>query len=170
MSDEVLLRFRYEEQDFVHAMRLRIGRELRGRIDFMLGAVVILGGLILAYKLAPEWMWHVALFLVLLTMVGVAGVVLAGYLIMPRILFRSDPKNQTELTFEFSEAGISVRAGDKHASMKWGDYERYDHDAHSYVLYFADKGLTVIPRRAFRNERQESSFRRLIEQFVNTDE
>jgi hypothetical protein len=165
-SQEVLLRFRYEEQDFVHAMRLRVGRELRGRVDYLLAGVVIVLGVFLAYKFAPPWMWHLSLFLFFLTVLAVVVVILASTLVMPRVLFRRDPKNQTELTFEFSDAGVSVRAGDRYAKMKWRTFARCDEDANTYVLYSPETGLTVIPRRVFRNERQEKAFRHLIGQFV----
>ena len=166
MSEELLLRLRYEENDFVDVARLRLARALSGRTDLKVAAIACVIAIGLAYFIAPWWAFRLAVWMVAIALAITTALVAAGLYYVPRLMFRRSMANRPELHVELSEEGITLTAGGKRALVAWARCASIEEDARTHILHYGDKGILVVPHRAFQSERQAQTFRSLIDRFV----
>jgi hypothetical protein len=170
VSDEVFLKFQYEERDFADAMRLRMVSAFRGRFDLAIGAAVCVAGIALSYAFAPAWMWRAAMWFVGVAVVGIVATALVALRVVPRVMFRKNAALQSPTSLDASEEGITLTVGKRFATIKWRDCRRLEADKNAYIVYHGARGAIVVPRRVFRNDRQDESFRSLVTKFARDDE
>ena len=162
-QDTVSFSFRYSENDYVQAYRAHYRTRLRLPLDTV--AIVLGMGI-------GAWLWRtparhwlgvgcVALSTVLLLMI------VAAFTIIPRLLFRREPKFRDEYFLTFSPVGIHFRTDSIDSQLQWNLYSRVLVDAHSYVLYYGSTQFTVIPKRAFQDAEQQEAFERLLARHVS---
>lgn len=168
VSDDVFLKFDYEERDLADAMRLRMTSGFRGRFDLLLGVVVCVIGAAVARAFAPDWVWRLIAVLLGLAVVVIAALVFAALRVAPRVMFRRS--SSSSMSIDASEEGITITVGQRYATIKWRDCVRMESDARTHIVYHGAKGFLVIPRRAFRNEKQDEAFRSLALRFVHDPE
>ena len=166
MSEELLLRLRYEEGDFVDVARLRLVRALSGRMDLKVAVLACAIGLALAYFIAPWWAFRLAAWTVAIGIATTAALVVAGLFYVPKLMFRRSMASSPELQVELSEEGMALTADGKRGFVPWARCARIEEDARTHILHYGDKGILVVPHRAFQNERQAQTFRTLIDRFV----
>ena len=160
--ENVNLRFRYAEQDYVRAIRAHYATRLRLPLDLAVTAAIALLG---AYELR---LGSRAFGIGLLCLSGVFMLVLvAAFAVIPRVWFRSQPKLRDEYLLRFSSEGIHFQTIHINSDLQWTMYTRALVDAYSFILYYGNQQFTVIPKRVFSDGPQRESFERLLSQNVS---
>jgi len=156
------LTFRYEERDYLRAMRAHLLSELRLRLDILVCVIGFASGC---------YLWRFS-ELKLLGQIAVGGSVLfallliAAFTVLPRWWFRREPKYRDEYSLSFSPEGIHFRTAHIDSQLQWSLYTRALVDEHSFILYYGSRQFTIIPRREFANAEQQRAFANLLTQHV----
>lgn len=162
MDSTVHLSFRYSEQDYVRAMRAHLKSRLRLKLDIV---VIVLAAVLGFYEwrsLDSAW-WGVGLIF----LSGVFALVLAvAFGVVPRMVFRGEPKFRDEYSLAFSGGGIHFQTVHVNSQLEWSTYNRALVDAHSFVLYHGRRSFTVIPKRVFETPEHLAGFERLLSEKV----
>ncbi len=149
MADSIETIFTITRDEYIRAMRrhyrtrLRIGRDIVG------GLIAICCGLYLLNstdQFAFAW---------LLIVVGTFLLVLVAYaiLVMPSMIYRSQPKLKSRYRLQFDDNGIRFRTNDIDAQLKWQMYHSWLCDDEFYILYHGTRDLSVIPIRSLPEDR-----------------
>ena len=172
MSDSgqsVQLSFRHTEPEYLAAVRYYVWHSKELLLRMIIFYVLVSAGMVLLLQLfgSPFPLWAVLAFIVL------AGVALfQGYLVdLPRRYFRGDPKFRDEYTLTFTDAGIEFRTTHLNASLAWSLYTDVIETDKFYILVYG-KGihsLSILPKRAFTDVRQETAFRQMLRRHVDHD-
>lgn len=162
-SDSVSLSFRYLESDYSRAYRAHCRTRLRLPLD---AVAVVLGtgvGIYLWRNPARHWLGVgcVALSSLLLL------IIVSAFTVIPRLVFRRDPKFRDDYSLTFSHEGIHFRTASIDSRLQWILYSRALVDAHSYMLYYGSTQFTVIPKRVFHDAEQQQAFEHLLTQHVS---
>ncbi len=169
MSDDVFLKFQYEERDLADAVRLRLASVFRGRLDLPLAAVVCAVGLVLIHEFAPAWMWRLAAWLMGIAAGAIVAILAWALRVVPGATFRKNAELAQPRSVDASEEGITITVGEKFATIKWRNCTRFESDRRLYALYHGEKGVLLVPRRVFRSEAQDRSFQQLLARLVPED-
>lgn len=153
--ENVNLSFRYEEQDYVRAMRAHFAMRLRLPLDLTLAAMTALLG---AYELGIGMVCLSGGFILILV---------AAFAVIPRIWFRSQPKLRDEYSLRFSSEGIHFQTVHIDSDLQWTMYTRALVDPYSFILYYGNQQFTLIPKRVFSDGAQRELFERLLSQNVS---
>ena len=156
------LTFRYLEIDYVRALRAHYATRLRLRLD--LACILVLFGMGIYLWRSPDLHWLAVTFVI--TSVGFALLIVTAFTIVPRRIFRSEPRFRDEYSLTFSEEGIHFRTAHIDSRLQWSIYSSALIDAHSYVLCWGSRQFTVIPKRVFKNAEQQQAFEQLLTQRV----
>lgn len=162
MPEQITLRFKQTEDDYVSAMRLFYtrARKLHIKIDLVGGtAAVVIGAIcwvVWGYEL--EWLFLLCAGAVLL------GMISAAWYIIPLITFRSEPKFRDEYLVQFSEEGITFKTANIDSKLEWNLYNSVIENNDVYVLMYGKRVFSVIPKRAFADSNEETAFRELLKQ------
>ena len=160
--ENVNLSFRYEEQDYVRAMRAHYATRLRLPLDLTVTAVTALLG---AYELrSGSRAFGIGL---LCLSGGFILILVAAFAVIPRIWFRSQPKLRDEYSLRFSSEGIHFQTVHIDSDLQWTMYTRALVDPYSFILYYGNQQFTVIPKRVFSDGAQRELFERLLSQNVS---
>lgn len=162
MDSTVRLSFRYSEQDYLRAMRAHFKSRLRLKLDIV---VIVLSAVLGFY----EWhsldspLWGIGL----ISLSVVFALVLAvAFGIVPRMVFRGDPKFRDQYSLTFSAGGIHFQTVHINSQLEWGMYSRALVDEHSFVLYHSRRSFTVIPKRVFESPEHLAAFERLLSEKI----
>jgi hypothetical protein len=158
MDSTVHLTFRYSEQDYVRAMRAHLKSRLRLKLDIVVIALAAALGLYEWHSLDSPW-WGMALVFLAAVLAAVLIIALG---IVPRMVFRGEPKFRDEYSLTFSENGIHFQTAHINSQLEWSMYIRALVDAHSFVLYHGRRSFTVVPKRVFKNPEHLEAFERLM--------
>jgi len=82
--------------------------------------------------------------------------------IIPRLVFRREPKFRDEYSLTFSPDGIHFRTAHINSELEWSMYTRALVGPHSFVLYYGTHSFTVIPKRVFETSEQLAAFEHLV--------
>ena len=165
--EKVHLNFRYTEKEYLSAIRLYIWNTSELLMGWIVWYVLLSAGLVLLTVVMgfviPVW--------ALAAMIGLLGVSLfhGVFINRPRRYFRGDPKFRDEYNLTFSDSGIEFRTANINASMAWGMYSRViETDAFYLTVYGRDiHSVSVLPKRAFVDGKQETLFRELLRRHVD---
>jgi len=80
-----------------------------------------------------------------------ALMLVAALTIIPRFVFRREPKFRDDYSLTFSAEVIHFRTAHIDSQLQWSVYSRALIDAHSYVLYYGTRQFTVIINRCRTN-------------------
>jgi hypothetical protein len=163
MDETISLSFRYSKSDIVRAMRSHYASRMRPRFDLVMAVVLAAAGAYLWRLPSSHWfgvfcIGASAVFLSLL---------IATFVIMPRLAFRSEPKLRDDYSLAFSQHGIRFRTVHIDSELQWNLYSRALVDAYSYILYYGSRSFTVIPKRVFQSVEQQRAFEQLLVQHVS---
>ena len=161
-TDRVQLRFSHTETEYISAVRYFMlhSTETFARI-IAFYVLVSLGFLLLNVLLdflLPLW-----LIIPMILGLGVGWFHL--YLVdLPRRYFRGDPKFRAEYDLTFTDAGIQFKTTDINSSIAWSLYTNVIENDNSYILIYGKNipSLSIIPKRAFRDRKEEMVFRQML--------
>lgn len=162
--EPIELRFRYEEIDYVRALRAHYRTVLHVSLDV---AGIALGLACGAYLATSANMFWPGVGLILL-MGLLALMILSAFFIIPQVQFRREVRFRDWYELRFSNDGIYFRTLNIKSELRWSLYSRALVDAHSYVLYYGKSTFTVIPKRYFQDPEQLARFDRLVEEKIAT--
>jgi YcxB-like protein len=164
MDSVVHLSFRYSEIDYVRAMRAHYASRLRLKIDVI---VVVAAGLLGVYLWqAPDSRgWGIGL--VCLSAVF-ALILAAAFGVIPRLVFRGDPKFRDQYSLTFAPEGIHFRTDHIDSQLEWSIYSRALIDSRSFLLYYGVRAFTVIPKNVFETAEQLAAFEKLVSEKIPT--
>ena len=163
----VQVSFRHTEKEYLAAARLYFwnSKELLARL--IISYVFLSGGLFVLAMLVdlsiPPWV-----LIILILLVGVAG--FHGYVIdLPRRYFRGDPKFREEYHLTYTEAGIEYKTLHASGSFAWSFYTDVIENESLYLLIYGKDlpSITIVPKRAFQDSKQELAFRDMLRRHVN---
>ncbi len=165
-TDKIQLRFSHTEKEYVAAIRHHLLHSTEVMARVIVIYVLISGGLLLLNVvldfLLPLWSVVALIFLL-----GVAWA--HAYLVdFPRRYFRSEPKFRQEYNLIFTDASIQFNTPDVNASIAWSLYTGVAENKSSYVLIYGRNfpSLSIVPKRAFRDNKQETAFREMVRRNV----
>lgn len=161
-SQSISLSFRYSESDYVQAMRTHFAARLRIKTDI---AIILILAIIAAYYWNSEGMQT------LVVITGMASLFLSTILItvffiVPRRIFRRNPKLHDEYLLTFSDKGIHFRTAHIDSQLAWTLYTHAIVSANSYILYYGESQLSIIPRRLFPSTDQRERFEQLLARHI----
>ena len=84
--------------------------------------------------------------------------------------FRQRKDLQRPVSFELTDAGLSVSTPDGHGVKPWSDYHRWKEGRHVFLLYLSDNMYQVFPKRFFTSIDEIDQFRNLVRQKVSGGE
>ena len=158
----VSVRFSYTEPEYVAAMKLHYRELLNVPLDLVVSALFVLGAV-------AHFVFFGLSFLVLLPVFGAVillGMVFLGLVVLPRFLFRREPKLKESYELYFADSGIKFRTDKINSDIKWELYNRVLQDEKSYLLYHGPISCTVIPVSAFQSESDRAVFERLLNEKI----
>jgi hypothetical protein len=168
-NDAVQLTFRYEEKEYLAATRLYFWRSTQ-LLNTLIALYVVFAGAVLVVDGLIEFvlpLWSVVAFILL---AGVAW--FHGYIVdLPRSYFRGDPKFRDEYTLTFTDAGIDFKTENMSAKIAWSFYTGVIENESFYLLVYGNNihSVSVIPKRAFRDSKQEATFRQMLRRHVDSN-
>lgn len=164
MNPTVSLIFRYHQRDYSRAMRAHYATRHRLWLDIPL--ITVVAGLGLYLWRFPD-LHGSGIFFVCIGIGTVFALQLIwAFLVMPILVFRSQPEILGEYQLTFSPQGIHFHTEHIDSELKWSLYTRALVDANTYVLYYGARTFTVIPKRVFQSVDQRGSFEELLKQNV----
>lgn len=161
-KEPVQLVFKLSEKEYLAAVRVYFwrSRELLARL--IMSYVLFSSGLLmlsfLLDFLLPLWV-----LVVLILLVGLG--LFHGYVVdVPRRYFRGDPKFRDEYNLIFTDAGIEFKTQSINSSIAWSLYTGViENDSFYIMIYGKDiPSLSILPKRAFRDSKQEIAFREML--------
>jgi hypothetical protein len=162
MNPTVNLSFRYLERDYARALRAHYATQLHPRRDILVAAVVAIIGIYFWRSEGSHWLGGVCVAV----SVAFVLIVLAAFTIVPRLVFRSEPKFRDDYSLTFSAEGIHFRTAHIDSNLQWSMYSRALVDTYSYMLYYGSRRFTLIPKRVFPDDEQQRAFEELLRQHI----
>lgn len=157
----VSVTFTYSRDEYVLAMRRHYRSALRVKRDVVGGLLGVACGLYLALAANVGWIAWV--------LVGAGFTLLAivayAVLLLPRMIYASQPKLKNEYTLSFAEDGIGFKTDGIDACLQWSLYHTWLSDARFYIMYHGHRDLTVIPRRALTDD-ADNTLRQLLTEHI----
>ncbi len=148
MADSVEVTFTITRDEYVRAMRRYYKHKLQWKRD-LVGGVVALGAGIYCLQtstLLPSLAW-------LFVFAGcfLLALLLYAIFLLPHMIYRSQPKLKSEYRLRFLDEGIGFQTDEIDAQLKWTMYHSWMRDADFYLLYHGKRDVSVIPRRALKD-------------------
>lgn len=156
MSEPVTLIFTHRETEYVAATRLFFARVYHTRFLMIVFSIVLSLGLFLLNVdfLAGAVAIAVGLILLLINVYA--------YFVAPARYFRRSARFHEEYELRFAEDGLLFRSKNMESKLEWSFYSRIWDTPNYYFLFYDKELFTLIPKRVFTSERQESAFQDLL--------
>lgn len=169
MSDtnKVELRYILSEKEYMSAVRYYFLRSTQMLPRIIIFYVLICAGFLLLNVLLDSILslWFIV---ALIFLIGVS--LFHAYLVdLPRRYFRSDPKFRSEYHLMFTDAGIKFKTPDIDSSIAWSLYTGVVENESFYFLVYGKNlpSLSILPKRAFRDNKEETAFRQMLRRHVD---
>lgn len=167
MTESLQIRFKPEKTDYIQASRTLAGKTPTFLLLAAIVLLIMVGSLVVLIFpsiAGPSWK-NVALVALL---VG-AFYVLYYYFFIPWQLSRTYQSNdylKTERLFNFNANKILMKVGDQNVEMSWDHIVKVFEGKDLYLLiYKADQRVyPFLPKRAFNESNDETTFRRILEE------
>ncbi len=90
----------------------------------------------------------------LLALAGGSMLTLLMYAVflLPHMIYDYQPKLKSEYKLRFQDNGIGFKTDEIDAQLKWKMYHSWIRDAEFYILYHGKRDVSVIPRRALKDD------------------
>jgi hypothetical protein len=160
------LEFSYTEAEYLRASRILMFRAsdvLWRLIGFLAFLTIAFASLPVLFPDFPLW---AAVALALL----IAASFLYNLLVrLPRQVFRGDAKYRDLYAMTISDQGISVKTKQLDSKLAWSLYTKLIECAGLFILVYGNdlRMMTVLPKRAFTSQKQETVFRELVAQHIS---
>lgn len=156
MANQVVVRFALTADEYGEGMRAIMARQLTTWVGPVLGLVAITVGATAGSIVS----------------VGAGLVVLlvaaSAVYIMPGVRYRQNARLRLDQEHTFTGTGVSVRAGKERGHLPWNFYTRATETRNVYVLMRTAKSGNFVPKKAFRSDDEEASFRALLAENLRT--
>jgi hypothetical protein len=143
-------------------MRAHYATRVRLWLDIPAILVAGIGGCYFWYSPSLHWLS--------VLLIGASGILslmlIAAFFVIPVLSFRRQPKFRDEYSLTFSQESIHFKTEHIDSVLQWSMYSRALIDAHSYVLYYGTRSISVIPKRAFESADQQKVFEELLKQHI----
>ena len=90
----------------------------------------------------------------------------AVFFVIPRLIFRGQPRFRDEYTLIFTNEDIHFRTQNMDSRLQWSLYTHALVDARSCILYYGKRQFTVIPVRVFENAEKLRAFDQMLSKHV----
>ena len=166
-TDRVQLHFSHTEKEYLSAVRFFMlhSTETFARI-IAFYVLVSLGFLLLNVLLD----FPLPLWLIVPMIVGLGVGWFRLYLVdLPRRYFRGDPKFRADYDLTFTDASIQFKTPDINSSIAWSLYTSVIENDEFYIMIYGKNipSLSIIPKRAFRDSKDETIFRQMLRRNVD---
>jgi|SRR6185503_16173584 len=162
MNEPVHISFRHTETEYLAATRLYFLRSTVLQTGWIVTFVLVSAGLVLLPLILDYYLpiWFT------LSLIGVfgAGLFHRTVIDLPRRYFRGDPKFRDEYHLTFSDAGIEFQTLNMSSMIAWSFYTGVIENDKFYLMKYGNNihSVSMIPKRAFADSRQESTFRQML--------
>ena len=157
--------FTITRDEYVRAMRRYFKTKLQWKRD-LVGGIVSLGAGIYCMQtstLLPALAW-------LLVLAGALMLSLLMFAVfhLPHMIYRSQPKLKSEYRLRFRDEGIGFQTDEIDAQLKWTIYHSWIRDEEFYILYRGKRDVSVIPRRALKDD-ADKNLGELLQQHIGAE-
>ena len=149
MTESVEANFTITRDEYVRAIRRHYKNKLQWKRD-LVGGIVALGAGI--YYLQTSTLLPALAWLFVLAGCFLLALLLYAIFLLPPMIYRSQPKLKSEYRLRFRDEGIGFQTDDIDAQLKWTMYHSWMRDAEFYLLYHGKRDVSVIPRRALKDD------------------
>ncbi len=163
MSEPIILRFKYNRQEYIKAARFHFTRTMTLKLDLAVAAITALVAVYWIKTHGLSWLSMAALCATVLLLL----VVICALFIVPIQLYRGSEKLKQQYELVFSEEGIQFKTEDIDSHLKWELYKRWIENQEFFIMYHGKNEFSVIPKRVFRDEAELNGFRELIRRKVD---
>jgi hypothetical protein len=166
-NEVVQISFKYSEEEYLAAIRFYFwhSKTLLGRA--IVAYVLLSAGLVVLVA----WMGFPVPFWFYPALVAIAGVALfQGFVVdRPRTYFQCDPKFRDDYYLTFSDAGIEFHTQNMSSMTAWNFYSGVVENDSFYILIYGKNihSLSIVPKRAFQNSDQDTTFRQILRRNVD---
>ncbi len=161
-NESVHLRFTHTEKEYLDAVRFYFWHSKELLIRLILSFVLFAIGLVMLDVILGGFLplWAMVAFIFLAGLGWFHGFVID----VPRRTFRGDPKFRDEYDLIFSDAGVDFKTAHVSASLRWSLYTRVIENNSFYIMMYGRDihSLSILPKRVFRDNEQEKTFRKLL--------
>ena len=167
-DDEIRLQFTYTEPEFLAASRLLFFRSGETVWRLVLFSLLIVGGLLILWSLVEGFpFWAVVATLVLIEFAMLYGLLVQ----MPRTYFRGDLKHREPYELTVSERGVTAKTTNIDSRLAWKLYTRMIEGSDVFLLIYGRdiRMMTLIPKRAFKNQEDIDRFREIAIRHISTN-
>jgi YcxB-like protein len=164
--EPIQISFTHTEEEYLSAARMLFwqSREMLVRLAIFYVCILVgVGGLSFLSGFSLP-LWIIGGFCVVLGVALFRSVTID----MPRRYFRGDPKFREEYHLVFTDSGIEFKTKSITASYAWSLYTKVTENDRFYLLLYGKNinQISIIPKRAFRDSRQEAVFRELLRRHI----
>ena len=166
-NEVVQLNFRHTEQEYLAATRLYMLKNTDVVIRLVVFCVLGSAGMLLL-SLVMEFSLPVWFIVALLVLVGLSGFH-ATCVALPKRYFRGDPRFRDDYNLTFSDSGVELKTQNIHSAVSWNLYTRVIENDKFYILVYGRDihAIAILPKRVFRDTKQETAFRELLRRHVD---
>jgi len=165
VNPAVTLTFRYLPGEYARAVRARQLLGMRLVPDLIVSSMVLAVGAWTVLFGTDRYFWLGVLLcgigLVLPTMMAVA------LLVVPRITLASSPRLHDTYHLTFSDNGIRFQITSVDSSIEWSLYTGVTEVREFYLLHWARRQFTAIPKRAFQTSAELQAFDALLVEHIS---
>jgi hypothetical protein len=166
-NEVVQISFKYSEEEYLAAIRFYFWHSKTLLARAIVAYVLLSAGLVglVAWMGFPVPFWFYP------TLVVVAAVALfQGFVVdRPRTYFQGDPKFRDDYYLTFTDAGIEFHTQNMSSMTAWNFYSGVVENDSFYILIYGKNihSLSIVPKRAFQNSNQDTTFRQILRRNVD---
>ncbi|MGG1516928.1 YcxB family protein [Paenibacillus oryzisoli] len=154
--------YKYSEREFTTAMN-QIHNFKRVIFDIVVAVALLVYGL---YSLKTDTNQLFAAFIVVISILFFF-IIFTRMVVVPRVVFRREPKYKEEYILTFNEDEILFSAGSLKSTIQWDYYKRIKETKDFIYLIYGTRSYSIIPKRAFQNNEEKNEFIKLITAKIN---
>lgn len=151
--------FTVTREEYLRAVRRHYKTNIHVYRDISIGLAAIVAGI-------GMYFWNgIQLYSWVLIIPGLILLLLVAYafLMLPKLIYHSDPKLKWEYSLSFYDDRIEFRTNEIESILKWQLYRAWLRDDEFYILYHGKRNISVIPRRAFDSDGSDNRLTKLLE-------
>ncbi|MDQ6418004.1 YcxB family protein [Paenibacillus sp. LHD-117] len=152
------LSFKYSEREFVRAMNQANGDSKRLIVDFIIAIALLFYGLYLYINGSNEIFYS---FIIVISIIFIF-ILFARMLIVPKLVFRKEPKYKEEYNLELNDENILFSAGALKSTIQWDFYKEIKETKDFIYLKYSKRGFAIIPKRVFNSSTELEMFKQKI--------
>ena len=165
MSEPVTLTFKHREKEYVAATRLFYARVYHTRFLIIISSIVLSLGLVLFLMNVDFLLGTVAIVVGLILLV----INFYAYFVTPAQHFKRNAKFQEEYELRFSEDGLLFRSKNMESKLEWSFYSKIWETPNYYFLFYDKDLFTLIPKRVFTSKQQQWVFQDLLSRKIGVN-